>query len=222
MLRVKELKEVQTRVDSMKNELETQQKLILKLQKQQDEILRLIRADQQMYFEEMGKRIGSLEGSLSENQHKLSLIDQSTQTLQKHLEEKARQDSLTVASKDAEVEKLFQIAYGDFTAGRFDVALNGLTDLLNKYPDSEQARDAAYWQAECYYAKKELEKAEDGYKGYIKKYPDGKKMCVSLYKLGLIYEKQGKGKSKQMVWNKMIESCPNAEETQMVKAKMGN
>ena len=65
LIRIKELKQVEHRVDSLNNELSTAQRELLKEQKNQNELLRLVRADQQVRFDEMGQKISSLEGGLT-------------------------------------------------------------------------------------------------------------------------------------------------------------
>ena len=219
MLRTQELRSVQSRVDSLHHELSSMQKKIIEEQKTQSEMLRLMRADQQVRFNELDRKVSIIEGNLSENQHRLSKIDEKTAEFQKRLEAKLVADSVASNSKTAEIEKLFQIAMSDFNAGRYDIALNGFKDLWQQYPESPLAQEAEYWEIECVYAKKEYANAERAYIGYIKKYPQGPKTCVALYKLGLVYEKQDKIKSKKMVWKKLLEQCPDSQEAKVVQAQ---
>jgi TolA-binding protein len=217
VLRTRELREVQARVDSLRVEIESD---ITENQKKQGELLRVIRADMQVKFGELGQRVSALEQSISESQYRLSKIDEKTQEIRERWEERARADSLVQSEQDAEIEKLFQIAYGDFTAGRYDLALGGFEDLLNRFPEASKTQEAAYWAAECHYVKNDLAAAEEGYKGYIKNYPQGGKLCASLYKLGLIYRKQNKSKSQKLVWEKLLAQCPDSEEAQAATSRM--
>lgn len=219
MLRTKELRAIQTRVDSLNNEISTTQKKLLEEQKTQSELLRLIRADQQVRFNELDRKVSNIEGNLSESQHRLSKIDQKTAEFNKRLEAKLIADSIAANSRAAEIEKLFQIAMSDFNAGRYDISLSGFTDLVSQFPESPLAQESEYWIAECRYAKKEYAESEKEYLKYFKKYPQGSKVCVSLYKLGLVYDKQGKTKSKTMVWKKLIEQCPDSQEAKVVQAQ---
>lgn len=216
LLRTQELRAVQDHVDSLKLELvatmEREQKL-------QSELLRLIRADQQVRFAELERRISSLDNNLSENQYKLTQIDEKTQAIKKTWDEKLRNDSTAASNKTAETDKLFQLAAGDFNAGRYDLALNGFADLVRRAPGMPQAEDPAFWVAECYYVLKNGERADSAYLAYIKNYPMGKKNCIALFKLGLVYENTGKPKSRDMVWKKLLDNCPNSEEAKTVAAR---
>jgi TolA-binding protein len=47
-------------------------------------------------------------------------------------------------------------------------------------------------------------------------------MCVSLYKLGLVYDKQNKAKAQSMVWKKLLEQCPDSDEAKVAKSRAQN
>lgn len=220
MLRTKELRGVQERVDSLHSELTTMQKKIYEEQLDQGEMLRLLRADQQLRFSEINRKVSDVSGNLSESQYRLTKIDEKNAAFQKKFEAKLDADSIAGSEKQQEIDKLFQIALADFNAGRYSVAKRGFFDIVNQYPDNPVIADVEYWQAECHYAQKEYVDAEQGYIAYVKKYPDGAKLCAALYKLGLTYDKQGKKKSKQMVWKKAVEQCKDAPEVELIKAQL--
>jgi TolA-binding protein len=221
MLRTQELRAVQSKVDSLETELSSQQEQIIKTQKQNTEMLRLIRADQQVRFGELDRQVSALSNSISESQARLSQIDEKTREIKQAWEERARADSLTDAAQVEEIENLFDVARKDFTAGRYDIALAGFQDLYNRFPDSDRGDDAAYWIAECQYAQRNYAQAEEAYKNYLKSYPEGRNTCVSLFKLGLVFDNQKREKAHEMVWRKLLEQCPDAEEAAAVKARMG-
>ncbi|NLD95180.1 MAG: tetratricopeptide repeat protein [Fibrobacter sp.] len=220
MLRTAELRSIQTRVDSLSVVITGLQNQIIEEQKSQSELLRSLRADQQIRFNEIDRKVVAIDGNISESQVRLSKIDEKTAQVQKKIDAQLVADSLSETSKISEQEKLLQIAMSDFYAGRFDIAVAGFTDIASKNQGSPIAQDAEYWIAECSYAKKEYAEAEKAYMAYLKKYPQGSKSCVVFYKLGLVYEKQNKDKFKQMVWKKLIEQCPDSQEAKVVQAQM--
>jgi TolA-binding protein len=221
LLRIQELKQVEAHVDSLKAEVAAQNEQLQIEQKNQNELLRLIRADMQVRFEDLGQKISSLEGSLSENKYKLSLIDKKTQEIQDQWKAKAVADSVATTQKNTQVEKLYQIAYGDYTASRWDLAANGFLDLVNQYPESALADEASYWYAECFYGKKDFDKAEQLYSDYLRKYRNGKKVCPALYKMGLVFEGKKLMEKRKLVWQKLLTTCPGSQEATAAKEKMG-
>ncbi len=222
VLRTEELRRVQAHVDSLNTQISGMQKEMLEEQKQQSEMIRLMRADQQVRFGEIERTIAALSGNISESQQRLNKIDEKTQAIKQRWEEKALADSLTKAQREAEIENLFEIAYGDFMAGRYDVALNGFRDLIEQFPESKRASEAAYWTAETYYVQKLHTEAEKSYMQYIKNYSDGNKLCAALFKLGLVYEAQQKDQSRKMVWDNLISKCPDSEEALAAQERMKN
>jgi tol-pal system protein YbgF len=220
MLRTEELRAVQARIDTLSVHIEQKQNQIGKMQKEQHELLRMVRADLQVQFGQVDTRLSALESAVSESQDRISHIDQKTQEIRQRWEERARADSLLEQNQNAEIEKLFQIAYGDFTAGRFELALGGFQDLVKRFPEAPLAMESHYWIAECFYAQKENEKAQQGYIEHIKNYPQSPKRCACLYKLGLVYDRMNKSKSKKMVWDNLLQNCADTEEAQAAQAQM--
>jgi tol-pal system protein YbgF len=216
VLRTKEMK---AQSDTLYMRIDSLNLKILEKQATQEELLRLIRADMQLRFNEIEKKIEDLASGLSENQYRLSRLDEKTADFQKQLQAKLAAESLAVVSKSEETQKLFQIATSDFNAGRFDIAVSGFQDLITRFPESEESKDAQYWIAECLYAKKQFEEAEKGYLLYFKQNQKGSKVCVVLYKLGMTYEKLNKSKSRDLVWKKLRDQCPDSEEAKLTKSR---
>jgi TolA-binding protein len=221
LLRIKELQQVEAHVDSLKVDVAARQAALHQDQKNQEELLRLIRADMQVRFEELSQKFSSLEGSLSESKFKLSQIEKKTQDFQEQWKAKAVADSTASMQKNTQVDKMLQIAYGDFTAGRYDLAANGFLDLINQFPDAPQTDDATYWYAECFFCKKDFTKAEQLYVDYLRKYREGKKVCPSLFKMGLLFEAKKLMEKRKLVWQKLINGCPESPEAATAKEKLG-
>jgi tol-pal system protein YbgF len=221
LLRIKELQKVETHIDSLKSDLASQQAILHQEQKNQDELLRLVRADMQVRFEELSQKFSSLEGSLSESKFKLSQIEKKTQDIQEQWKAKAIADSVASTQKNTQVDKMFQIAYGDFMAGRYDLAANGFNDIMNQFPEAPPTDEATYWYAECFYGKKEYEKAEQLYVDYLRKYREGKKVCASLLKMGLLFENKKLMEKRKLVWQKLITGCPDSPEAATAKERLG-
>jgi len=100
MLRTAELRAVKASVDSLDTRLGAQ---LAEFQQKQSELLRVIRADMELRFGELGRRIEALEMSISESQSKLSKIDQKTQEIRERWEERAKADSLMQTYSKLEV-----------------------------------------------------------------------------------------------------------------------
>jgi len=227
VLRTKELVEVQDRVDTLYSKLATLQNKLLeeqvKLQEEQkthSEMMRLVRADILMRFTDIDRRISGIETNIFESHSQLSTLRQTTTEVSRRLEQKLANDEEAANLRKLQLEKLFEIAMGDFNAGRYDLAISGFRDLATQFPESAEAPEAEYWVAESFYAKKDYEAAEKAFFDFVKKYTDGPRYCVALYKLGLAYGHQDKLRSREMIWRNFMNRCPDSPEVQAAKAQL--
>jgi len=194
---------------------------MLEEQKTASEMLRLLRADQVVRFNQIDSKVSAIERSLHENQARLSALDQRTTEVNRRLERRMAAEEDAESQRQQQIQNLFNIAMGDFNAGRYDLAISGFADIATQYPETPQALDAEYWVAEAHFAKKDYPGAEKLYFDFVKKYPEGSKMCASFFKLGLAYERQEKVRSRDMVWNNLLERCPDTQEAEAVKEQKG-
>jgi tol-pal system protein YbgF len=214
-----DLTATQAKIIEEQKRLLAEQIAMFKEQKESSEMLRLMRADILVRFNEIDRKVSAIERNLSESQSRISRLDQKTSEFSRRLEQKLASEEDAVNQRKVQIDKLFEIAMSDFNAGRYDLAVSGFTDFAKQFPDAPQAPEAEYWIAEARFAKKEYEAAEKEYMQLIKKYPDGAKSCAVFYKLGLVYEQQDKKKSMEMVWNNLLQRCPDTEEAQSVKSR---
>lgn len=220
ILRTEEIRAVESKIDSLRVEIAY---LINDLKKEtnaQGAILRQVRADQKMGFSDVDRKMSALAGNVYESTERLSRIDEKTGQLSKQMEEQARIDSINTIAQDSEVKGVYEIALGDFTAGRYDIARQGFQDLISQYPDASEAELSLYWVSECLYAEKRLKEAAESYKEYVKKYPEGEKLCVALFKLGSVYHSAKKSKSAVMIWEKVIAQCPDTQPARAAQNKL--
>jgi TolA-binding protein len=212
--------EEQSKLMEEQAKLLAEQKAALEELRINNEMLRLMRADQSVNFSQLNSRVTAIERNLYENQTRLSALDQRTSEVNRQLQRRmvAEEDAETLRRQ--QIEKLLEIAMGDFNAGRYDLAINGFLDLTRLFPDTPQAAEAEYWIAESNFAKKDYAAAERLYFEFIKKYPNGPRACVSFYKLGLAYERQKKMQSRDVTWANLLERCPDSQEAQAVMTLM--
>jgi TolA-binding protein len=212
-LRTKELTEVQNRVDSLRNDIFT----IDDAWQARNEEAVSYKIAMEMMLNRMNVMLEQLSGNVTESQVKISEIDKKTGIISSQMAEKARQDSLQESIKEQERIGLFNLAKSNYDSGKFSVAINDFNDYIQKYPNSEDAKTALFWIAEANFATESLDAAEKTFKQYYTENRDEKSACLALYKMGLIYEKQQKTKSRDAVWGQLNKQCPNSEEAKLVK-----
>jgi len=217
ILRTKELTAVQYRVDSLRNDvfmMEEARQAKYEADAKNDE---LYKVGVELVLDRINSLLTQLAGNLAESQTKISEIDRKAGLISSYMVEKARQDSLQVLVKEQERLDLFNLAKSNYDKGKYKIAETDFNDYIQKYPNSEEAKAALYWIAEANFAQNELDSAERVFKQYYSENREAQYSCLALYKMGLIYDKQSKPKSKDAVWNQLAKQCPNSEEMKLVK-----
>jgi TolA-binding protein len=217
ILRTKELVAVQDRVDSLRNEvfmIEEARQAKYEADAKNDE---LYKVGVELVLSRINSLLTQLAGNLAESQTRISEIDKKAGLISSYMAERARQDSLQALVKEQERLDLFNLAKSNYDKGKYKIAETDFNDYIQKYPNTEEAKFALYWTAEANFALNELDAAERIFKQYYSENRDAQYSCSALYKMGLIYEKQSKPKSRDAVWNQLAKQCPNSEETKLMK-----
>jgi tol-pal system protein YbgF len=117
-------------------------------------------------------------------------------------------------------DQLYNTAYLDFTRGNYRVAVAGLEQYLQMFPDSELADNAQYWIGECYYSLGELARAETEFKNVLIRYPTGNKVPAATYKLGLVYLAQNRADVARRQFEAVIEKYPGTTEAKLAQERL--
>jgi tol-pal system protein YbgF len=94
-------------------------------------------------------------------------------------------------SSAAGPDTLYRTAYEDYMRGNYELAADGFTEYLRRYPDTELADNALYWIGECHDAREEPQQALDTFSKVLEDYPTSDKAAAAQLKKGLIYLKMG-------------------------------
>jgi tol-pal system protein YbgF len=117
-------------------------------------------------------------------------------------------------------DEIYDAAYLDLVAGRFDLALQGFQEFVNRYPRSDLAHDAQYWIGEVFYAKGDYIQATDEFTKVILKYPRGSKIPISLFKMGECELQKGNPMMARQHFKSIVDNFPFSEEAILAKEKM--
>lgn len=86
---------------------------------------------------------------------------------------------------------VYNAAFADYTSGQYDMAREGFAEMLQRFPQSQLAPEAAYWWAETFYAQGQHEQAREGFERVVQRWPDHRivpgallKWAYSLLELG--------------------------------------
>jgi tol-pal system protein YbgF len=85
----------------------------------------------------------------------------------------------------ASPQRLFDSAYADYTAGQFDLAVQGFESYIKSFPRSERADDAQVYIGHSFLQAGKYDKAVEAYDLAIRTYPTGNLIPDAWYKKGV-------------------------------------
>jgi TolA-binding protein len=74
---------------------------------------------------------------------------------------------------------LYDTAYGDYTKGRYALAVQGFQDYLKAYPNTDLSDDAQYWIGESRYAQKNFREPVADFDKLLKDWPKSNKAAAA-------------------------------------------
>ena len=115
-------------------------------------------------IDDLDRTISSFNEKLTDSQKNMSALSLKLDDTQTGLGQRMELISrlLSEATSQATVAvpgDLYRTAYGDYSAGKYPLALEGFTAFLKTYPDSDLADDAQFYLADCYLQKKDYKAA---------------------------------------------------------------
>ncbi|MFV2072451.1 MAG: tetratricopeptide repeat protein [Thermoanaerobaculales bacterium] len=88
-------------------------------------------------------------------------------------------------------DQLYRSAYEDYMRGNYDLAADGFSEYLRRWPKTELSDNALYWIGECYDAQEKTQEALDTFSRVLEEYPTSDKSAAAQLKKGLLYLKLG-------------------------------
>ncbi|MBN1276372.1 MAG: tol-pal system protein YbgF [Deltaproteobacteria bacterium] len=175
---------------------------------------------------DLAKRISDLENSLRQVDGYLGLesVDSKRRLLSETPGEKPPPENEERPSSQQKAVSpdagLYDITLRMYREGQYEKAIDGFSDFLKKYPNSDLADNAQFWIGECYMALKQFEQAILAYQEVIKKYPKGNKVPNALLRQALAFGEINDKISSQLLLKKVIKDFPNSSEAKIAEAKL--
>lgn len=115
---------------------------------------------------------------------------------------------------------IFQSAYGDYLAGRYDSAIEGFRELIQQYPDSPDAAAAQFWVAQSFNLKKDCRSAVPEYRRFVENYRSADDRDEGLYMLGWCYNDIGQRADAQHTYEQLIAEYPDSTWAIMARQRL--
>lgn len=116
----------------------------------------------------------------------------------------------------------YDLAYQEYTQGRYDSALASFRNFLAQFPDSSLAPNAHFWSAECYVKGRDFTRGIESYEKVIMRYPNSGKASIALYRKALaLLELNDKAAAKAAL-RQVIANYPKSDEFDRARAKLAS
>ncbi len=137
----------------------------------------------------------------------------------------AQEPSKPVAQPTPEIkipadQMLYDINMEIYRKEKYEEAIAGFKNFLQKYPKSNLADNAAFWIGESHMALKQYEQAILAFQKVIKKYPEGNKVPNALLRQALAFYELNDKTSAKLLLSKIIKQYPKSNEANIARNKL--
>ena len=123
-------------------------------------------------------------------------------------------------SKELSEDEIYTSGKQAFDEGDSETAKKRFQELIDRYPNSENADNAQFWIGEIYYREKWYEKAILEYQEVIEKYPKGNKVPSALLKQGLAFQNIGDKANSRLILEDLVKKYPKSNEAKIAQEKL--
>jgi len=173
---------------------------------------------------------GQLEEQISTLQQRISDTEQRLLRLQSEQQTRAASgqsapaaggaQSGPAAPNAADPNQLYELAYKDFTASNYQIAIEGFRDFLARYPDIPLAADANLYIGNSYRALKKYDEAIKAYRQVVDRFPDSQLVPDALYRIGDCYISMGQKARGETFLQTVVQKYPDSDAAQMARARL--
>jgi tol-pal system protein YbgF len=181
------------------------------------------RASSDTRLNEVAQRLEALEGKFEASDIRFTQLSQKVDAVKERL---TAADSARIAGGGADStlpvdpETMYEAAYSDYLAGRFDLARAGFQEYLRRFPDTEVSDNAQYWLGECLYATGDFAGAIAEFQKVPQNYPKGDKVPAALLKTGISYARLRNMDEAKRYFDMVIKKYPKSDEARLARERL--
>ncbi|MDI6641240.1 MAG: tol-pal system protein YbgF [Elusimicrobiota bacterium] len=181
-------------------------------------------ADLSTQMDILTKDLSALNEKLDDTKYRMSLLSQRMDDIHSSLSQRVDILSEQLSGSKPQLtptpSELYKLSYSDYTKGKYDLAIVGFRNFLEKYPDSELASNAQYYLAETYFSKKEYEQSIREFDGLIREYSYSDLVVSAKYKKALALIELKKTAEAKVILQEITTKYPQSPEAGQSKEKL--
>lgn len=117
-------------------------------------------------------------------------------------------------------DTLYKSAYSDYSAGRYQLAIQGFQQYLQNYGDTDLASNAQFYIGDCLYLQKQYKQAIVEYDKCIQQYPEGNKVTAAQLKKAYALLALNQQTSGERELRSLIRRYPNSHEAALARQRL--
>ena len=118
--------------------------------------------------------------------------------------------------------RLWDMAFSDYAAGQWPLAIQGFETYLRAFPKSEQSDDAQYYIGEAYQLDGKMNDALAAYDRVIADFPQSNRAPEAYYKRGVIYSTLKQTDKARESFEAAIKQFPNSEAATLARQRLNS
>lgn len=116
--------------------------------------------------------------------------------------------------------ELYDTAYGDYSKGRYALAIQGFGDYLKAYPNTDLSDDAQYWIGESHYAQKSYKEAVAAFDKLLRDWPKSNRAPAALLKKAYALIELGQRPEAVVQLQYVMHEYTTSDEARLARAKL--
>ncbi len=116
--------------------------------------------------------------------------------------------------------RLYDMAWADYTAGSYDLAIEGFSSYVRSFPKSEFADNAQYYIGESYYQRGRWPEAVDAFTRLIATYPRSDVIGNAYYKRGASYERMNQPEQSRADYELLVKTAGDTDSGRLAKQRL--
>jgi tol-pal system protein YbgF len=122
----------------------------------------------------------------------------------------------------ADGKAMYELSLKKLQEGQLDAAQQGFSEFLADHPASDLAPNARYWLGECYYGKKEYQRAIEAFDRLKTEHPRSGKVPAALLKKGFAYLALNDSRQATVALRQVMDGYPRSAEAEKAAQKLAH
>jgi tol-pal system protein YbgF len=118
-------------------------------------------------------------------------------------------------------QRMYEASYDDYTAGRFDLAIQGFQGFIQAFPRLAQAADAQFNIGMSYFNQSKWADARDAFQKTISDYPQATERVTEAYfKLGQSFERLNQVDNARRAYETLVQKFPTSFSSNLARQNL--